>query len=257
MHQFRITFFVILTYGYVFSQTSPMITDRPGIADPPFPVPQNTFQTEIGADYLYQNHVRHIQLPNTLLRIGITQKTEFRFYAKHVFSSDSSTQNFNSTFHPIGLGAKINLCDQKLWVPYIGIMTHVYFPTKYPRGTSYISKMGFDLFLLFQHNIGERFSINYNVGAFQEYSSVTPLWMSSWCFNEMFTSKLGVFVEYYNVKGYTFLEHAFDGGLTFLLKPNCQFDLSVGLSQFFWSNKQEPRTINYFFSGGISFRLGS
>lgn len=255
MCKIGLTIFVGLFFVRIFAQNTPIIPDRPGIADSPFSVAQRSFQGEIGLDYLNRQNTRHIQVPNTLLRAGITKNAELRLYAKHAFSSDTLTEDFNSALHPIGLGTKITLWKQQKWRPHIGIMTHLYFPTKYSKRAPYMSEMGADIFLLFQHNIGERFSINYNLGGFKAFNASLPLWMSSWCFNYMITPKLGSFVEYYNLKNNTFTEHAFDGGFTFLWKPTCQFDLSAGLSQLFWADKQEPRTMNYFFSGGVSFKI--
>jgi len=240
----------LVVTGHLPAQEPPFTTDRPGIADSPFHIRPGYVQPECGLDYVSDNGARSVNIPNTLLRLGATNHTEFRLYTR--LQADGT----GAKLAPEGVGGKVALLEQRGAIPFTAVMAHVYLPTD--RFYRYAANTGFDIILLFQNNVTDRFSFNYNIGCSREAGGGAFRFMSSWCFNFMLNDRFGWFGEYYN---YLPLDarakHALDAGIIYLPHPVVQLDISAGVSPPGHTRGPENRvTYDGFVSCGISFRIG-
>ena len=82
----------------------------------------------------------------------------------------------------------------------------------------------------FSHTLSQRFSVGYNVGVEWDGETAVPGYFYSAVLGVQITDQLGGFVESFGLmpeKGDE--EHLLDAGLTYLLSPNFQLDISGGL----------------------------
>ena len=100
----------------------------------------------------------------------------------------------------------------------------------------------------FSHTLTERFSFGYNLGAEWEGAS-GPGYFYSAVLGIGLTQTLGMFVEPFGLLAPEEAnKHLLDAGLTWLVLPNLQLDLSggVGLNE---------AASDYFISAGLSYRI--
>ena len=76
------------------------------------------------------------------------------------------------------------------------------------------------------------------------------IFTGSLCFNYLRTERSGLFIEYYMFASTWPGEQGIDGGMTYLLKPKLQLDISAGYSRL---DNQD----NFFISSGFSIRMES
>jgi hypothetical protein len=86
------------------------------------------------------------------------------------------------------------------------------------------------MYAIFEHSIGERFSISYNAGLEWNGETATPTTFLAFALGYNFTENLGAFVETYN---YLHPEEAnqymTEFGLTWLVSRRVQLDLEADL----------------------------
>ena len=217
------------------SQTSniPDISaDRPGMSTPPALAEPKTVQVETGFSY-EQSHLDNsfretILYNTTLLRFGINKNFEIRL---HTDFAGVRTDSLTVTgFNPLGIGTKVLLFEHKGILPRTSFLFNLTLP--------WIGKKEFrpsnlapSFYLLMQNNIGEKFSICYNVGLEYDGETVTPREFAAVCLGYGLTEKLNVFVESYN----WFYTNSGPGnfadfGLAWLPRHNLQFDISGNVS---------------------------
>lgn len=222
-----------------------LTVDRPGIAEAPFTVSPGTYQLETGFDYYNRTNGEIYFLPVSLFRTGLSKQAELRLTVKNV--EDKTTSTKLKGISPLSIGIKTHIIEQRGWVPETDILADVIIPL----GNSDLQpdQLGHDILLLFQNDLSPKTAINYNVGLIWDGFSDQDMFTASFCFNYLPTEKMGFFIEYFDYlrrKGTK--EHGVDGGLTFLLHPQIQADLSAGIS---WITGN----MNHFVSSGVSFRI--
>jgi Putative MetA-pathway of phenol degradation len=225
-------------------QFDELTVDRPGIAEAPFTVSPGMFQLETGFDYYKRTTGEIYFLPVSLFRTGLSKAAELRITVKNIQdrTSDSGVKGIS----PLTVGIKTHIIEQRGWIPETDILADIIIPL----GSSSLhpDEIGHDILLLFQNDISSQFTINYNVGLIWDGFSNQSQFTSSFCFNFLPTDKMGLFIEYYNFLRKTVKENGIDGGLTLLLAPMIQADISAGLSFI-------DRKPNHFISAGISVRI--
>ena len=241
-----VSLFIYLLSNEIKAQTelNELTVDRPGIAESPFTVSPGTFQFETGFDYYSRARGDVFFLPTMLFRTGISNGAELRITERQTI--DKTGEETVSGLSPLYVGVKVHIIQQRKWIPETDILTNLVIPMG--SGPLQPNGLGHELLLLFQNDITEKFAINYNIGYLWFNIEQGEIFTGSLCFNYLPTRRVGLFIEYFTLSTSWPGEHGVDGGMTYLLNPHLQLDLSGGIS------RQEGDT-NYFVSTGFSFRL--
>ena len=226
------------------SELNELTVDRPGVAESPFTVPPGTFQFETGFDYHNRTDGNVYFLPTMLFRTGISNRAELRITERHTIAD--TKEGSESGLSPLYIGAKVHVIKQRRWIPETDVLTNLLIPLG--NGPFQPEGLGYEVLLLFQNDITEKFAVTYNIGYLWFNIEQGEIFTGSFCFNYLPTPKTGFFIEYFTLSPSWPGEHGVDGGMTYLLNPHIQLDLSAGISGL------EGNT-NYFLSTGLSFRL--
>jgi hypothetical protein len=118
---------------------NPIATDRPQITSSSLVVPCGSLQFENGFQGTANGGQRSFDFPETLVRIGIADKTELRFTAPDYFLNDYTASQFTNGFGDLSLGFKQQLGP--IWGGFgVSLIPSVSLPT----GANLISSHGFD-----------------------------------------------------------------------------------------------------------------
>ena len=222
-----------------------LTVDRPGFADTPFTVPSGMYQFEFGFDYFKRPTGEFYNLPVGMLRTGISKRSEIRVSTRHIL--DNTDGNSFKGITPLSLGVKMHVIKERKWIPETDIMTNVIIPMS--ETTSQSSKLGYEVLLLFQHDFYPNTALNYNIGYVWDSFQGKSVFTVSVCFNYLPTRRIGLYIEYFGFGQNKWPgEQGFDGGITYLLAPNFQVDISSGVSRLEDKN-------NFFASSGFTFRI--
>lgn len=223
-----------------------LTVDRPGIADMPFTVAPKTYQLETGFEYYAKTNGSVMFLPVTMLRTGLSKAAELRVSVKNI--QERRGGNDIRGISPLTIGIKTHIIEQRGWIPETDILADVIF--KLGNSPLQPDYTGHDILLLFQNDLSDKVAINYNTGFIWDGFTNQEMFTASFCANYLPTQRLGLFTEYFNyIRKSGTKEHGVDGGLTWLLTPMIQADLSAGVSLV-------DGRFNHFFAGGLSFRAG-
>lgn len=261
---------LFLTPGFLFSQE--IITDRPDRTESVETVGKNRFQLETGMEYsllkfndfivdetgfqygLSEIKIKTLTAPTTLLRYGILKKVELRFgfdFDKQIISSDVEVFNTSSnlTLNPPTLGAKVELGKGSGFVPDLSIIGAVKIPNV---GDEFKQVKHFvpELVLLFSNEINDKFSVGYNLGVEWHDDMGDKEFFYSVSMGMGITPRIGAFAELYgNLPASTDASNQnIDGGFTYLIKNNIQFDIYGGLGLTREAN-------NFMLGTGIAFKF--
>lgn len=234
--------------------TIPQIsTSRPSVTDTSTTVPQGSLQSENGATYTHSRiGTKQWTLPETLLRLGVTDNTEFRFNVPNYINVTK-----DSTAAPTVSGAN-NFGDIQ-----VGISHHVVVPAQIdvaiipllniPTGAQNVSSQGLDPEF--------RIAASKNIGKFSLGSQFNTRW-STWKNASAPVTFTPTFIVYYNFipKFNGFLEWAgtiptsgrinqiAQSGILYRPTPRQQFDVRVATGL----NNISPSILVGF---GYSFRI--
>ena len=149
-----------------------LITDRPDATEAPSVVPKGALQIETGALFTsFEEDVLKTQTltyNTTLLRFGVLDNLELRLGWNVVEQSNKVTDVapavIESGLSPLLLGVKVNIAQEKGWLPTIGLIGHLFLPftaSEYfkPQYTSVDFRFAFD------HTLSDSSSVAYNLGA--------------------------------------------------------------------------------------------
>lgn len=245
-----------------------IITDRPDQTESAETVPKGFFQIEAGVTTEIEEYIivypnskfRSIVLssPGMLIRYGLTKNIELRLggeYLAEIRKIESSDFFANESyadwgFSPIEVGVKARLFNGKGLIPTTALLFHVAIPLgrEYAFQTDYASP---SFRFAFAHELSDRFAFSYNLGYEWELNegSTTGTGIYTASLGISLVKNLGMFVESYGflTKGDP-PDHRLDAGLTYLIAPNIQADLSGGIGL-------KENSPDFFFGGGISVRL--
>jgi len=236
------------------SEQLELITDRPDQTESSAIVPRGYFQIETGVTYSDEgSESRSLEYPGTLLRIGLSQRVELRLGIQGFISEFEG--NNTTGFGDSDIGTKIYLMEESGWRPEMALLASLSMPT----GKDGISteRMDPSFRFAFSHTLNDRVSLGYNLGAAWETEPTssgrsTLSWLQ-YTVTAGFglSERFGAFVELFgdtplSADGDT--ELSFDGGLTFLLRPNVQLDAALG----FGLTDDAP---DWFLTTGISVRF--
>ncbi|MFW5644499.1 MAG: transporter [Bacteroidota bacterium] len=239
-----------------------LITDRPDQTESSSTVPKKTLQWENGfsfesdaAEYRGEiTHYRNLGLNHTLLRYGILHKLELRLGAdliRKTTETESSDGNPQKEFdlEPMRLGLKVQLTEKAGLIPELAVLSHLVFPALSSLDEKNAPMP--DITLAGSINPNEWASLGFNFGfRWPDFGFDQTHLFYSFVIGLSHGQKLGSFWEVYGYKDYYYAVDDFraDAGITYLLKPNFQLDLSGGLG----ITEVSP---DYFISFGFSWRI--
>ena len=224
--KYRITFVVLIISGFSILSIAqdPMVTDRPDQTESASIVPKNYFQLESG--FLSVTGLSNFSFSN-LFRYGIHKNLELR-----MVNTINNTGEFDfGSLYTIGLndlelGAKIGLLTGST---QIAILSHLSLPIGSEEHS--LGVIGLNSRLCISHVLTESIGLAYNLGYFyaDENSSNAFATVS---FAISLTEKVGYYLEAYgNYSNDSELSLNMDTGITYLYRPNLQFDLSFGYEE--------------------------
>lgn len=233
--------------------SEPLVTDRPDFTESPETVPPGRFQVEAGYTFSRKGDDKEHTLGELLLRVGLSERTELRLGLNSYVWRDSP-DGLSEGFEDISLGVKIKLVEGaesfELTRPTVGVIV----ATTLPTGDNDFGedKLQPEVRLALAWGLSDRLSLGSNLN--YAYASEEGEWFhqfsGSLVLGYMLTERVGVFVEYFGFvpesndgPNASFL----DGGLTYLVNDDLQFDMRVG----FGLNGDGP---NYFAGVGVSWR---
>jgi hypothetical protein len=251
-------------------------TDRPDFTDAVYTVGKGVTYLETGYTFHKINddiaHVSTRQLPESLLRYGITNNFELRakwFGYLMTETRDVATGLSNSQFggQDLDVGFKWNFIKQRGWRPMTTLVAGAIVPTG-TRGVSanqtqphFNLLVGWNLrrwlYLKSQFGCdfvrvkGEQISTESGVPVFVAVADNVNSWHESVSVLTQWTKRIGAFHEWYMISnqttGDTRAQHFLDTGLFVYATPNVQFDVRVG-------KRLSDRVDDFFAGAGASTR---
>ncbi|HJO39162.1 MAG: transporter [Vicinamibacterales bacterium] len=235
--------------GIAGAQTSDLVTDRPDSTESATVVGRGLVQVETGYLFASTDDVGGYEVPGTLVRVGLGGRTELRLGHGGVVGSEGRHGWSDST-----LGIKVNLIEQADgWRPELAVLGGLSLPT----GETGFSSDGVDpsFLVVFAHEVSERVSVGYNLGAAWESSPEQAdrdaAVVYSLAVGIGLTERLGTFVELFGdqpAREQIDAGLSLDGGFTVLLTPLVQLDVFVGTGL-------HGSVDDVFVGTGLSFRL--
>ena len=235
-------------------------TDRPDFTDATYSVGRGVTIIESGYTFRRSNapelHVDRRQLPETLIRVGVTDEFEFRVkWNGYVMTDITDTTNGLKTSSfggdDMSLGFKYEVLQQDDWQPMVTFVGGAYIPA----GTGGVSAnhvqpfgnvvmgWGFRRWLYLKASTGVDFVKSNDVthvisGSLQEGpvsqqgSDTSSQWHQSVSMLFQATKRVGGFVEWFsffsNNADDNRAQHFVDTGLFIYVTPNVQLDIRIG-----------------------------
>ncbi len=251
---------LILLSSHAFSQES-IQTDRPDMTECPYITPVHNIQVESGSFVQYNHEYDELGTeiksqervyPTLLAKYGLSKNFEFRFILEYgdqiAYGSKSKAE-----FQPFGMGCKIKICEEKGIIPTTSLISHVHLPI-YTSNSTQKGLILPDFRFTCNHSLPKDLYLGYNFGG--QWDNIDSGVVS---FSGIYTlvlggsisSKFGAYIEAFGtIPDHKTAEHNVDGGVTFLLTPDIQFDASVGVGI------GKSNSMIGFGSLGFSFRTG-
>lgn len=235
------------------SESKPLVSDRPDFTESPETVPPGRFQVEAGYTFSRKGDDKEHTLGELLLRVGLWQQTELRLGLNSYVWLDSPDGDAHG-LEDMSLGVKIRLAEGserfELTQPTVGVIV----ATTLPTGNADIGedKPQPEIILALGWDLSERLSLesNFIYAYASEDGERFHQFSGSISLGYTLTEKWRCYIEYFGLvpdsndgPNASFL----DGGLTYLINDDLQFDMRVG----FGINGPDP---NYFTGIGVSRR---
>jgi hypothetical protein len=221
--------YVLLFVGKIaFGQErEPIDTDRPDQTETPVIVPSGIFQAETG--FLHKKtdvHEHEYQLPETLFKIGLTDKLELRLITTLLHSKmpDSTITGLE----PVIAGFKLHLYNGEGLLPETSVIVHLQLP-KVAAKELQLTYLAPEIRLLFENGINNNIDIGYNAGISWDDETGNPEYAYTFAPDFKINDKLSAYVEsfgYFPEKKHA--DYWTDGGFKYLITKDIQVDISAG-----------------------------
>ncbi|HEV7280699.1 MAG TPA: transporter [Pirellulaceae bacterium] len=214
----------------------PLVTDRPDFTEAPTTVGRGVAQLEFGYTYAWDDEGGKSEshsFPETLLRVGILADwLEARIAWNQAHATEGGTTFSGS--EDLYVGAKIGLTPQDGFFPEMGLIPQMTLPTgsdaftagEVLPGVNWV--YGWDL----SETISTGGSSQIN-RAIDDVGEEYAEFAQSWTIGYSLTDRLGAFTEWFALfpSGATEAkpEHYFDGGFTYLITDDIQWDVRAGM----------------------------
>ena len=254
---------VVLLPAVATGQTPELITDRPDQTESAVTVPKGSVQVEVGAGLSRDDEgadVETVSVGSTLVRIGWTERLELRLgwqgYVDETVELPGGAKVSADGPADGELGLKLLLAEETAGRPQLALLV----ATSVPFGDADLTSDEFDpsFRLAMDRSLTESIGLGINAGISWE-SVPQPGGGTSRESSAIYTAAVGLpagerggfFVEVFGeipLSGAGSNAHSFDGGFTYLLRGNLQFDVAGGIGL---SDAAE----DWFVGVGLSIRL--
>jgi len=252
------------SYGTSFSGGpdlyEPLVTDRPDFTEASSTVGQGVAQLEFGYTYSYNNDggesIRSNSFGEPLLRYGILAEwLEFRIA---LFPMDEQTTVAGTSTSTAGtedlyLGFKIGLTPQEGILPEMALIPQMNIPTGSSTFTSGQIEPGVNW--VYAWEINDVLSTAGSTQGNRRIDDTGEAYLEmaqSWVVGFSLSEKLGAYTEWFALipsgADTARTEHYFNGGFSYLIGNDVQFDIRAGVGLNDAAN-------DYFFGTGLSIRL--
>ncbi len=228
--------------------SAPLVTDRPDFTEASSTVGKGIAQIELGYTYIDSNDSDVHSLGEMLLRYGIlTQWLELRLGLLPLYT------NGESGFFDLYLGFKIALTPQQGLLPEMALIPQTFAPTGSDFFTSRNWEPGVNWIYAWQINdfISTAGSTQINRRFTDKGDDFLRL-AQSWTLAFSLTEKVGAYTEWFaffpSGTNYGKNEHYVNGGFTYLINNDLQFDIRVG-----WGLNEAAE--DFFAGAGLSVRF--
>jgi len=252
---------ILLTGLFILSITrgqeeAPMITDRPDQTESSSVVPLWRLQIETGilnewVESGGDSYEQNTSFGSTLLRFGVLKFLELRLgtdMLNHRSKLPTGIARDEFGMSPIGFGFKAALMQENGWRPEMAFLTGWQVP-KTGRESFASDKWQHSYIIALSYTLSERWGFGYNLGWEFEGAFEVNRFIYSLSFGYALADKWGMFLETFtNKTGKNPFDVRADAGVTWLVLPNFQLDLSGGLG----ISKISPIG---FISAGLSWRI--
>jgi hypothetical protein len=249
----------------VAAQESPeLVTDRPDQTESAVVVPEDTFQIELGATFSREEtaavRLDALEVPGTLLRWGVSPRWELRLAWPGWIETESrfagGASGRESGLGDPEIGTKISLLSAAAGGAFdLALLAHVSLPVGdellgSPRADPSIRLNG-------AHDLAEGVGIGWNVGyethSFEDARGEHTLGRFLYTVAAGFdlSPRLALFVELFGDLPGSDVDpaaHSFDAGITWLVTPRVQLDLSGGVGL-------DGPAPDWFVGTGVSLRV--
>jgi hypothetical protein len=239
----------------------PLVTDRPDFTEASSTVGMGVTQLEFGYTYTYDNdagtNVRSQSFGEPLLRQGLFDDwLELRvgLFPTEQQTTTAGFSNSTSGTEDLYVGFKIGLTPQDGILPEMALITQMNLPTGSPAFTSGLIEPGLNWIYSWEINdfISTAGSTQGNrridATTAQDYLEMAQ----SWTIAFSCTEKLGVYTEWFalipNNADTDQTQHYFNGGFTYLISNDIQFDVRAGVGL-------NDAADDYFVGTGLSVRI--
>lgn len=164
----------------------------------------------------------------TFLRIGTGANIEFQIATSYGTFDPGDGRAQTTGLNPLKVGTKIHIATAKGAWPEMSFIGNILLPWigEEDFRPDYVTP---DFRFIFLHTLSERFSLAYNIGMEWDGSTPNGAFVYTLMLGASLVDNLGGFVEIYgNAREGEHAQHAIDLGLTYLLSPNFQIDMSYG-----------------------------
>ncbi len=248
--RFLLSILLLVFFYPAVAQEEKIQSDRPDQSQAPTVVPKHTVQAEIG--YQYQRNseenitVKTHAYPTALVRLGLTDKIELRLqsaWRDSVVVGEPRRKVVGSA--PLSVGAKVQLWEEKGWLPEAGIIGMVALPIG--SKTFRPDRLEPQFRLAFLHSLTDKLELQYNLVQGWVDGNAMPGYTAS--LSAEAGDKFTFFAEVFGSKevGEEAM-HQVNGGLLFFPLKLLQLDVAVG-------HRLNEAAPDFFFTGGLSVRL--
>ncbi len=240
---------------------TPLVTDRPDFTEASSTVGLGIAQIEFGYTYTSNSDnrisVRTQSLGELLLRYGIINDwLELRVGLSPIEEETVGLGASNRTLgtEDLYLGLKIALTSQEGWKPEMAIIPQMTLPTGSGNFSDNETLLGVNWIYSWEINdtISTAGSTQFNRAIDQFSGDSYFKWAQSWTISYTLTERLGAYTEWYaffpNSAETEKTEHYTNGGFTYLINNDIQFDIRAGYGL---NNAAD----DYFIGTGLSIRF--
>lgn len=207
-----------------------VVPDRPGYSWGAAVVQHKKLNWDNGFSFETTPDGEHtITLNSTVLRYGLFENLELRIGTDFMLYNDGQVTEHTFCVAPLNIGAKIKLYESNGILPSVGVMAEV--KSKHIGTKDQLpSHLAPSLYVLFDHNIADRFWICYNAGLEWDGESASPTTFLALAFGVNFTDSFGAFLESYNyLNNEEGNQYMTEFGVTWLVSRRVQLDLEGDL----------------------------
>ncbi len=225
----------------------PLVGDRPDFTESPYAVPRGRFQLESGYTFTFDREdgerAKAHTFPEFLLRVGLAEGLELRLGWEGWTFSETLSRERNDVGRTVSrnphrrdgadmiVGFKYELLEEDGWIPDFGVIGELSLPTGGVQATS--GDVDPAVKWLWAYSLTDQLSVAGNVNLAAPTGENGRFFQAgaSLSFAYALTDRLGTYAEYFGLYPNdrdSDAAHALNGGFTYLITPNLQFDVRAG-----------------------------